>query len=261
MEIVTVCIAGFNILIKFLPIKDYPLLKKKFKKDLLHYLRGFIVPHKENIFLTINIHDKGSYQLLYNNKKSFIEIANYEDNNVINLSYHIGISQAFIILSNLIYSLLGHHDGFILHGSVALINEKAHIFIGTNGAGKSTIIHLLKKNFLSLADDQVFIRKINNSFYFFQNPYIENATWIQKTYQPFEIGNVYELKKNQYFKIKLLPHEEALHSLLQNLTTSKENQEIFIRNLFSFFSKNIKCYEFNFNLDQQKLFAYFEKNE
>lgn len=256
----TISIAGFSILLKFWPIKDYPVLKKKFKKDLLQYLSGFEIHNntKKNL-PTINIYDKESFQLLYNKEKAFIEIANYKNNNVINVSYHIGITQFFIVLSNLIYSLLEHNDGFILHGSAALINGKANIFIGPNGSGKSTIIRLLKKKYVSLADDQIFIRKIKNNFYFFQNPHIENAPWIKKTHKSFIIENIYTLNKSTHFNIQLLSHEEGLNSLLQNLTTSKENQKLFIQNLFHFY-KDIKCYELAFNLSSKELLNFFEKN-
>lgn len=262
MEKITISIAGFNLLLNFYPVQDYAQSKKIFKKTLLHCLNGFIIPNTDQqVYITFNIQDTATYEIIYSKKKSFVEIAEFDKNNVVNLHYQLSVPQFLLILANLLSSLLQHHDGFILHGSAALRNNKADIYIGQSGSGKSTIIKLLKNEFPSIADDQIYIRKRQGVFMLYQTPYMENAPWIQKTHKPFTIGKIYLLHQDTMTIVKKISEQEATPILLENLILTEKDNKLSVKNVFHFSTVTKNFYTLHFNLKRQQLIDSLHMNE
>jgi hypothetical protein len=65
------------------------------------------------------------------------------------------------------------NDGLVFHASSVSIRGKAHVFVGDSGAGKTTMAKLSNSTpgVVVLADNQVFIRKLQGVHYVFPFPF------------------------------------------------------------------------------------------
>src|SRR5258708_4434951 len=115
-----------------------------------------------------------------------------------------------IMLSNILYKLLTKKRGFGIHASAIEINRKSSIFLGKSGAGKSTISQLLSPKFRLLADDLIFIRKNQGSFFTYQTPFMERNTMIVKSPYPTLLSDVFFLHKSRSTKFVEITNKEKL---------------------------------------------------
>lgn len=251
-------IAGFPITLKFEPINDYPQEKKTFKKSLLKYLGHFNSDKHSGKHTTINIVDREHYQIVFSKTTSYAELARYRNAHTIEVPYQVSITQFFMTLSNLLTALLYQNHGIILHASACLINGKAHVFMGTHGAGKSTIVRLLRKKFTPLADDLIFIRKLGSNYAMYQTPNIEKTPWIYKKNSPYSIGGIYLLKQTKITYKHRLDSPKAAKYILSNMLFKSKEKKPFVSTVFDFISKNPILYELGFNLDAQSIFPILE---
>jgi hypothetical protein len=103
-------------------------------------------------------------------------------------------------LRKIYYILFFKNLGFIMHASAVLYNKKLLIFAGESGEGKSTIANILckTKQFKSIADNNVFIRKVSNQYYAYLSPFLEWNVYYKKPISvnsKVKIGKIYILNK------------------------------------------------------------------
>ncbi|MDO8610911.1 MAG: hypothetical protein Q7R95_10300 [bacterium] len=125
----------------------------------------------------------------------------------------------FSVLLRVILSELLKSNGFLLHASASKIGSQAVIFLGKSGTGKSTITQLLKPKWKILADDSVIIKKENNKYYLYQNPFIENNTYL-KSSEKYPINSIMFLK-------------QADKCSLKKVTISSQTSKLFLMQLYS----------------------------
>jgi len=114
-------------------------------------------------------------------------------------------------------------SGILLHASGVIRNDRAAVFIGASGAGKSTIVDN-SINLPILNDDQVILRKKNNFVSAYSTPLAKKTTGPCQA----RLGGMFMLRKDT--KFKLVPLKP--HYLLQCLWTAySENNEHFYKNL------------------------------
>lgn len=203
-------IAGFYIQINLRPTEWRFALKLK-EKEIKKYWTGFIVSKPKKTDFVINFVEKRYLEIIYKKKEKKQYMSFFEEKNKksINTFYQISIFQFQAILRHIINKLLAG-NGFILHGSASNINGRAFLFTGRNGAGKSTIMKLLKDKFSPLADDTAIIKKEKKNYYLYQTPLIEKEWWVKKNSQKLELEKVYFLKKAKFFKEEIIKDKGLL---------------------------------------------------
>ena len=258
-EDVSLLIAGFPILLRFFPIRDYVYEKKLFKKNILKYLQGFRSTEPLDKHTTINIIDREKYQIVFNRKTSFAELAFYKNAHTIEIQYQVSIAQFLMTLSNLITALLHQNSGLVLHASACIIDRKAHVFIGQSGAGKSTIVRMLRKKYHILADDLLYLKKIKKDYVAYQTANIEKVRWISKTNESYPLGGIYLLRQATRTRIDTLDTQIAFQKILSNTMFIPKQKASIINTLFNLTSTNPRTYLLHFNLDQQSVIHTLEQ--
>lgn len=166
-----------------------------------------------------------------------------------------------------IFNILFHLDGgLVLHASSILFNDKAYIFAGHSGRGKSTLVdffHEKYKDSTILSDNSAFIRKEENKFLLHPSPYLESNRIFQsqKTLnlnKAFEIDAVYFPFHGLKNEISELSFSEKTTLIQQNshipyspevlFKDNKELRKIFAKNFF-LFTNNVPIYKLAFLKD------------
>lgn len=128
--------------------------------------------------------------------------------NKIITSVNMGRLQSHFFLKTVIFNFLYGKKLVFLHSSAFLVKGKAQIFIGDNGAGKSTIVKMLKKDFVPLCDDMAIIKIHKGRFYLYQVPYPEKNLY-EKTNKPYPAAGLFLLKKAVSFSVQKIYMTEA----------------------------------------------------
>lgn len=241
-----ITIAGFTIKLLFIP-SAYPFQEEKLKKDINVFFKGFLdkkmgaKPH-----FTIEICDipRSFDTQSVNQKKHYVIF--YEDvsSNRCRTYYSIHIYQFQLMVQNIIHQLLTKNNGFLLHSSASLINDKAVLFLGKSGAGKSTSVNLLKDTFTPLADDMSVIRKVGAKYYFFQHPFRETNTIKGKNSHPIKLGTVFLIVKKPYFSVnRRIKTEKKIQLIIQQLISPTKKMA---GNALKFSNVHAAIYELRF---------------
>jgi len=173
------------------------LIKENLKATKIDFQIEFYV-YSPRVFLP-NKKDKSNFALHF---------FRMDKNKIITYQF-LSINQFNFLLIKFVLSYLMSKDkAFFLHCSANLINGETVLFLGSSGAGKSTITSIIHKFGLpSLADDGVVIRNIKNILYAFPLPLFEKKKWINKyfsikTNKGYPIKGIYFLKKSKFNFIK-----------------------------------------------------------
>jgi serine kinase of HPr protein (carbohydrate metabolism regulator) len=191
-------VSGFNIEI-YLTKASNNVFQDKIKKEIYYSCKEFINVHKpEKIDYVIKFLE--TPQIPSFTKKRIFYISLYaEKTKTIETYYQINSTLFLVILKYILVKLLGN-KGFFLHGSASLINNKANLFLGKPGSGKSTIISLINKKYQSLADDILILRKEHGQYLVYQSPFLEKI-FLTKKSTPYYLGKIFFLKKRKFVKI------------------------------------------------------------
>jgi len=190
------------------------------KPELYNHLKKEFPPHKEshkNPFLKFKMIGKthfidnlSRYKII-KNRKTREGIAYYFPPNKYSKTLTRNIKFGLSIL--LQYFLLDKKILFI-HASSVIYKEKAYLFPGKSGAGKSTIaFNFPKKNVLS--DDVAIIRKIKGVFYLYSSPFdYKKYPFVKEKVVP--LAGIFFLDKASNVTIKTVDFPSALNSLFYN---------------------------------------------
>lgn len=146
------------------------------------------------------------------------------------------VHQCIARIFNILFHISG---GFVLHSSSILIDNKASLFVGESGRGKSTIVDLLHSHNPSsvvLSDNSAFIKKEASRFVVYPSPYLETnrLASFQRSFPtrlPYEIDVIffpYHASRNYIMplqfeeKIKLLQRNSHVPFQTKKLLTNKE---------------------------------------
>jgi len=261
VETIYLNIAGFNIQINLQPT-EWDFAKKLKEKEIKKYWAGFIISQPKKINYKINFVEKRYIDIIYKKKKKRQYMSFFEEKNkkAINTFYRVSIFQFQTILRHIINKLLAGH-GFILHGSASNINGRAFLFTGRNGAGKSTIMKLLKDKFPPLADDTIFIKKEDGKYYLYQTPFIEKEWWVKKNSQKLELRKVYFLKKERFFKEELIKNKSFLFEKIAKQSWVEEDKFVNKKTklIYQFAHSFNKFYYLSFTKNKKRLFNFIDK--
>ncbi len=249
-------IGGFYILIRFSET-EIPTLKALMIRFINSRYEGFIFLKKPpRIDYLIKFKDDQTLQVLIvpTGKRLYVNLYERTKSKELITYYHVSLSHFDLILTHVLQDLLAENNGFLFHTSAALINGNAYCFMGKSGAGKSTIVSLLSSYHIPLADDSGIIRKVGNSFIFYQMPLIDKNRTIKKSPEGYPVKRIYFLHKAKQNKIqKILNKGKLMHKISAQLYSKKEDigKQIVLINEFT--QKENFFYDIFFGQDEELL--------
>lgn len=192
-----------------------------------------------------NNHNKiviGWSSLLFFNKETrrcniFLKKASYEERR---WAYNLNILR---LLLRMIFNSEG--KGMLLHASSVEEKGYGYIFIGRGSSGKSTAARLLKPQRI-LSDDTTVIRKKNNVYELFANPWWNPDKDIKIKYpqQPVPLKAAFFIKKAKKTSLKMVSYKKALCALIYGDSICQQagffDNKIGIRNFYLFSLKLVK---------------------
>jgi hypothetical protein len=120
---------------------------------------------------------------------------------------------------------LAWQGGMLLHAASAVRNDKAFVFAGVSGAGKTTISRLAPADVTLLTDEISYVRKANDGYIAFGTPFTgELAKLGENVSAP--LAAVYLLAQGLENRIEPVPPGEAVRSLLANVLFFAEEPEL-----------------------------------
>jgi hypothetical protein len=101
--------------------------------------------------------------------------------------------------------------GFLLHSSSFIKNDKAHLFIGDSGDGKSTVAEFARNaGHKILSDDLNIIFKKGDEYYATSSPFYGQMSQEEKCKESYKVGSCYRLRKNSENRLKKMSIAESL---------------------------------------------------
>lgn len=240
-------VTGFYIEINFKKT-IWHFLKEKIQKDICDYCENFILVKKPSkIDFSIDFTDTKITDCIFlkDGHSNYLKVFIERENNKIQTYYSISIAEFQVILRKILLDLLVINKGFLLHASASDISGKAVLFLGPSGAGKTTIINLLRPRHEPLADDTIAIREEKGGFYFYQLPFYEKELNINKRTERFKIDKVFLLRKANFMKIiKINRKNTIFNQIFKQLLTVKPYLRIQSKHLLHFSMKSHFYYLF-----------------
>ena len=121
--------------------------------------------------------------------------------------------------------VLARQGGFLLHSAGAIRNEKAFLFAGVSGAGKTTISRLAPPDAILLTDEISYVRKQDGHYIAFGTPFTgELAKLGENVSAP--ISALYLLAQGPENRIDPISPGEAARGLLANVLFFAEDDEL-----------------------------------
>ncbi len=122
--------------------------------------------------------------------------------------------------------LLPLSDAFYMHGSFIGNENKAFVFTGREGAGKSTTAQLLNGLCDVLGDDTLIIRKEKNNFYAYQTMQHEKNYNFDKSNKRYLVNKVFFIiKAKRCLTEEITDKELILDKILKQLFVYDEKQD------------------------------------
>jgi hypothetical protein len=254
-EYLYLSIAGFILKIHFKEW-DWEFASNILRRAIKKHYKGFILQteRKKIDFQITIVETEKFYFSKRKNGDGFINFFHLGGKRIITY-YQISILQFQIIIRQILLILLSRNNGFILHGSANIISNKASLYLGKSGAGKSTVMKLLKDYFPPTADDTLILRRMNGKWGFFQSPFIEKEHWIKKNKKGYQIKGIFFLKKAKCYKIvKITNKPYVLKRICTQLWTLDEIGEKQLKETMRFISEFDAYYILHFGKRKKRLY-------
>lgn len=205
-------IAGFIVQIVF--NKTGWAQKKSFlKKCIADFFFGFII-RKQSPDTIIFITEKGGVDTISRKNHYYSVFYKKVSAGRYRTYYHLSIFELAHLLQIVIINQI-RYKGFFIHASGVIINNKAYLFVGKSGVGKSTTINLLRSVYQPYADDCIIVKYEKDAYFCYQSPFIEKNSWVKKSCQKYPLGGIFILQKNHPFSIVQAPVNYAIKQLVQ----------------------------------------------
>lgn len=246
-------ICGFTIRISFSKFEN-EVYRKIVRTEIAQLYQGFLITHlTTKLDYHIEFIDHDQTIILKQGKRNFLFFYEKIRRKKIQAYSHIGWIHLSIIFRNILSELLTG-KGFIIHASASLVKNKAYIFLGQSGAGKSTMTQLLQSKWPVLADDCVVIKKEFGEFYLYQTPFFEKNKVKNVSGQKYPIHGFYFLKQSLEYKIKeVIPHNLISKFFMEQLYVDHSYIKNDMKTVLRFLARNYKFYFLSFAKDSVKM--------
>lgn len=262
MEESYLSIAEIHIRLIFSPT-DNKHIKTAFVRNLLETYRGFIekVVHRVDFTVLFCVNDRAELLFSKNKKKAFINFFQCISPTRIKTYYQISLFQFQIILIDILHRCLARKKGFLLHASANSINGQTDIFAGPHGAGKSTLMKILRPTHTARADDSVIIKKSYGKYSMYQTPFIEKESCI-KTYDPYLLGRIFFIRKSNEYRVeKITSKDFVLTEMLKEFWTIGTHKDVQLSHLLDFISSHTKFYYLYFGKSRSQVIQLLDENK
>ncbi len=194
--------------------------------DIKKLFSGYIVKKPKSIDFKIIIR-KDPFPIIL--RKGDVRLAYFyrEYGNKIETFIHVSPLQFFFLMSEILNKLLNKEGAFIFHTSAVKIGNKAYLFTGRSGAGKSTISQFAKPKYTLLGDDNIIVRRdsATNQYLAYQTPFNEKNDIGKRKKGGCEISKIFFLTKSKELNVKKITDKEwLLKTLLKQVLVDKKNQ-------------------------------------
>ena len=112
--------------------------------------------------------------------------------------------------------ILAGKGGFLLHAASAIRDDRAFLFSGISGAGKTTISRLAPPDVLLLTDEVSYLRREATSYHACGTPFAGELARVG-TNCSAPVATLFLLEKGSENKIELVNAAEAVRCLLRNI--------------------------------------------
>jgi hypothetical protein len=121
--------------------------------------------------------------------------------------------------------LLAKRGGFLVHASSIVINNRAFLFAGISGAGKTTIARLAPPHAKLLTDEISYVSRQADQYFAFGTPFFGELARVGENLSA-PIGAVYLLDKGTENKIEPVEGSGAARALLENILFFAQDAEM-----------------------------------
>lgn len=121
--------------------------------------------------------------------------------------------------------VLARQDGFLLHSASAIRKDRAFLFAGVSGAGKTTISRLAPSDVTLLTDEVSYIRKSDDGYVAFGTPFAGELAKVGENVSA-PIQALYLLGQGPENRIEPIPAGEGARAILANMLFFAEDEEL-----------------------------------
>lgn len=152
------------------------------------------------------------------------------------------------------YNQLLNYDGFMLHASAVVIDEKAYLFTANSGTGKSTHTELWLKHFgdraYILNDDKPALRLMEGKWYAFGTPW--SGKYDISVNTGVELAGIAVVKRAEKNTIEPYTGTSAVIDIFTQVNRPKSYElREKLMNLLSELIKDIPIWKLNCNMDME----------
>jgi len=191
------------------------------------------------------------YKILSNRNKINFEISFKNEKR--SVPFH---AFQYILRDNIQAYFAENKNGFIIHSSAIEVNNKVHIFLGDNDAGKSTISEYLGAKYKKIADDVGIVFFNKGCFKYSSAPFLQKNK-IAVCKKSISIASINFLFQGKKFSRKIIDTVEAIQYASKQLFTNKSERNVQIRLLILLVSSIQKKYNLIFALNKKEAIEKF----
>jgi len=174
------------------------------------YTPFFINPHKPDVKVNIKWNDRIGLLTTGQGRVLYSPLCRYNSRTEVTCYYHSSITEFNFAVSSVLNRLFVRRPGFFIHASSIIVHDKAVLFMGESGAGKSTAVGFLKGKYIILSDDVLAIRKEEGRYFAYQTPFVEKNHRIRKQAGRWPVSHIYRVKQANAFKTDPLKDKTAM---------------------------------------------------
>jgi len=121
--------------------------------------------------------------------------------------------------------ILAKQGGFLVHAASAIRNQRAFLFAGVSGAGKTTISRLAPPDAILLTDEISYVRRDGNAFTACGTPFAGELARVGEN-QSAPLQTLFLLEKGLHNTIEPVAAHEAVRLLLRNVLFFAEDPDL-----------------------------------